>query len=195
MEEDWQVWQTCSRADVWVYDKLLLALFLGHDCGPAGVPVEKPGQYIVRPITNMYGMGAGARVMWFDEDTVKAPPGSFWCEMFHGEHISVDYEWTGNLRLGYQPFRVDLAEKRNLRFHRWRNADHLDVPPFPVELCSNYPVVNAEFIGDRCIEVHLRGNPDPRDVEVVWDDRTPEILAPEDADGWIRPKRAGFDRL
>ena len=44
------------------FNKLWLAEQLGYVCGPAGVDVPKPGVYVVRPIMNLDGMGAGARV-------------------------------------------------------------------------------------------------------------------------------------
>ena len=47
----------------WVYNKLQLSEKLEYHCGPAGTKVDREGEYIIRPITNLSGMGAGAKIV------------------------------------------------------------------------------------------------------------------------------------
>ena len=75
-----------------IFDKLIVAKKAGHLCGPRGIPVPKPGEYFVKPVINIEGMGEKARVEYLEQDTCHLHPGEFWCEIFTGEHISIDYE-------------------------------------------------------------------------------------------------------
>ena len=47
----------------WVYNKLTLAEKLEYVCGPAGIKVPKAGEYIIRPMMNLAGMGANAKII------------------------------------------------------------------------------------------------------------------------------------
>jgi hypothetical protein len=100
MENDYLIevnaWKNCNPEDLWIFDKLIVARRSGHLCGPMGVPVPKRGEYFVRPISNIKGMGRNARVEYLDGDTSHLHPGEFWCEMFDGDHLSIDY-------CGYKP--------------------------------------------------------------------------------------------
>lgn len=78
------MWNLCDPNDLWIYDKLILSRKMGYVCGPPGVPVPNADSYIVRPITNIEGMGRGAEILWLDDDTDHLPPGYFWCEIFDG---------------------------------------------------------------------------------------------------------------
>jgi len=99
IEEDFQCWQE-YKTQRWVFNKLEVAMKLGYDCGPAGVPITKDGYYIVRPIYNLYGMGIGAKKKYLSlkddsEDMIHhkhIPPGYFWCQWFSGKHHSVDFK-------------------------------------------------------------------------------------------------------
>ena len=103
--EDYQVWKEYPQYR-WTMNKLEISLRLGYHAGPAGIPVDKTGWYIVRPVYNPYGMGIGAHKKWLsvDEQDEMAchkhiPPGYFWCEWFEGAHYSIDYRrgknWKG----------------------------------------------------------------------------------------------------
>ena len=65
--EDYQVWKAYPQYR-WIMDKLGVSLRLGYHAGPAGIPVERTGWYIVRPVYNPYGMGIGASKKWFDSE-------------------------------------------------------------------------------------------------------------------------------
>ena len=77
--------------DLWVYNKLQVSRVLGYECGPAGLAVPKPDFYIVRPCINFMGMSRNARIEHLTDNTENLHPAEFWCEIFEGEHISVDY--------------------------------------------------------------------------------------------------------
>ena len=96
-EEDFQCWDAYPKYR-WLFNKLEVSLKLGYDCGPAGVPITKAGNYIIRPIYNLYGMSVGVRKQWLrieDADDIQKhkfmPAGYYWCEWFEGNHYSVDY--------------------------------------------------------------------------------------------------------
>ena len=57
---DDEVWNSIELEDLWIYDKLILSKKLGHLCGPAGIDLPFTGTFIVKPITNILGMGKGA---------------------------------------------------------------------------------------------------------------------------------------
>lgn len=154
--EDWLIWPTIHPDHLWVYDKLILSRKLGYVCGPVGVPVPKSGRYIVRPITNPLGMGCGAQFVYIKEDTDHLPLGHFWCEIFEGRHLSVDYVNKQQV-LCVEGIRNEQAPL--YKWSKWLVVD--DIVPFPSILKDlPYPNINCEFIGDKLIEVHLRLNPD-----------------------------------
>jgi hypothetical protein len=166
LDED--VWHTIDPDDLWVYDKLILARKMGYVCGPVGTSVPTPGQYIVRPITNILGMGRGARIIHIDEDTDHLAPSHFWCEVFTGRHLTVDYHY-GEQVLCVEGFRTS---KKLYKWDRWEVVD--DRVPLPGILAplTKYGPMNCEFIGGHLIEAHLRGNPDfngESEVHVVWE--------------------------
>jgi len=190
--EDWEVYRKISPKDRWAMNKLLLAEKMGYLCGPGGMPVDTPGYYFTRPVMNLYGMGANAQIQWLDTG-FNVPPGYFWQEIFYGRHLSVDYEW------GRQCLCVE-GIKKDGRFIRWHKTD--DEIPAPLDylpFMAKYPRTNIEYIGDKVIEFHFRGNPDFEGhdhdcLKVVWSgDRGPvDIEAYEDADGYIDKPRKGF---
>ncbi len=94
LDEEWHnpiEWQNIHQKDLWVYNKLFLSRVLGYVCGPSGVPVPKPDFYIVRPSFNIMGMSRFSRIEYIENDTDHFHPSEFWCEIFEGEHLSVDF--------------------------------------------------------------------------------------------------------
>ena len=152
-------WLNTDPQDIWIFDKLILARRLGYVCGPTGVDVPKDGFYIVRPTTNCIGLGLGTSIQWLTVEgwTDHLAPGTFWCEIFEGDHISVDYEW-GEPILSVQGFK---PEQTFVRWDRWIKTDTVhQVPEILKPLTEKYRWMNCEFIGGKLIEVHLRRNPD-----------------------------------
>lgn len=169
--------------------KPLLSEALGHESGPAGLPVPKPGKYFVRPAVNLYGMGVGAREMYL-ETGFEVPPGHFWQEIFTGPHLSVDYSFGS-------PVRALEGFKENGLFVKWvPSQEMLPLPEVLMPIMREYPMCNVEYIGGNAIEAHFRGNPDPQiPVKVVWEgEDTPESMVPayEDCNGWLPRARLGF---
>lgn len=156
---DRDVWSSCPRDWLWIYDKLIIARKQDLLAAPAGIPVPRDGEYIVRPITNIRMMGRGAKKMFIHKgDDAVVPDGYFWSEILEGRHISVDYHW-GRQELTVEGFRSD-PDKLD-RFSRWAKVkDVIPMPAWLKDLGSSMPWVNVEFIGDLAIEVHLRYNDD-----------------------------------
>lgn len=169
MNED-EVWLTADPSDLWVLDKLILSLNLGYSCGPIGVDVPSAGYYIVRPAVNALGLGLGAEKVWIEESTDDLPLGFFWCEWFEGRHLSVDF------KDGKCLFVVEGTKESNT-FTKWTKWEKVDVdcelPEILIPLVEKYQTINVEMIGDKIIEVHLRGNPDfvygNKDFIPVWE--------------------------
>lgn len=168
-------WKYCDAEDLWIYDKLILSRKLGYMCGPVGVDVPKSGSYIVRPITNIDGMGIGAEILSLEKNTDHLPPGYFWCEVFTGIYHSVDYIF------GDQILCVEGERDLDQPLYKWKSwtkcNHHIPLPEILVEF--HYENINCEFVGDKLIEVHLRHNPDFMDgynhIIPVWlgEDITP----------------------
>ena len=195
------------------FNKLWLAEELGHLCGPAGINVPEKGYYIVRPIYNLVGMGAGATRQWLVPENNALSPGYFWCEEFRGKHYSIDYEWY----VDKPPFWRPIVSYRGLlepfslsKFTSWIKVDYsIPLSSMFYEL-SNVGKINVECIDDKIIEIHLRPNPDPGDditydeLVPIWQDdynkSIPSFLEQgykwvdsyDDADGELRNPRVGF---
>ena len=166
--DDMIEWQSCQWEDLWIFDKLLLSRWLNYKCGPAGVTVPEPDNYIVRPITNLLGMGRGATVEFLQNTTDHLPLGHFWCELFSGRHLSVDYYE------GKQTLCVEGIRNNDDPLYKWKEWKQVnDKVPLPNNLqmfTERHKYINCEFIGGNLVEMHFRTNPDPLDVQVVWED-------------------------
>ena len=191
MVGDDDAWFDCHENDLWIFDKLILSRKLGYVCGPVDAWVPKPDNYIVRPCVNPAGMGRGASFEYIVKETDHLPVGYFWCEIFQGRHLSVDY-YHGNQKLVTEGFR----DKDNplWKFNRWlRVDDEIDFPSILNELKGNYPTINCEFIGDKLIEVHLRGNYEMgkfTEIVPVWEGEEPSSM-----EGYTYVEHEDFNRL
>jgi len=158
--------------DLWVYNKLQLSRILGYTCGPSGLDVPRSDFYIVRPVLNFMGMGVNSRIEWIESSTDSYHPAEFWCEVFQGEHLSVDYY--------HKQSELVVKGTRNstdplYKWKKWTKIDKkIDFPPILEDLVGNYEWINCEFINDNLIEVQIRRNPDFRygnSIAIpVWDD-------------------------
>lgn len=156
--DDKDVWTSIHPNDLWIYDKLILAKQLGYSAGPAGLPVPTAGWYIVRPITNLRMMSQGATKQWLTPGNTDAVPnGYFWCQVFVGDHISVDYHW-GRQSLTVQGFR---NSDRLDRFCKWTKVDTvMEIPTVLLDIVNRYEWINVEYVDGHAIEVHARYNDD-----------------------------------
>lgn len=186
--EDYEAWEKCQLDNLWIFDKLILSRKLGYICGPVGMDVPTPGEYVIRPAINFRGMGIEASIQYIEDSTDHLHPGLFWCEVFRGRHLSVDYIDEKQV-LCVEGIREEGAPL--YKWSKWFTTE--DQIPFPIKnwIKGKHRDINCEFIGDKLIEVHLRLNPDFTEgitsLEVVWNDdtRTPDILSAE-------YKRKGF---
>ena len=150
-------------------NKLWFAEQMGYKCGPRGVPVPEPGEYIVRPIYNLEGMGLGASREYLWEDS-NIPLGYFWCELFQGDHITVDWEKQDGEWVQCSTFKGIRNTENLYKFERWHRINI--TMPLP-DICADIDAetINVEYIGNKPIEVHIRQNPNPVQYDemiVMW---------------------------
>jgi len=194
-ESDAKAWLNTPKQNLWIFDKLLLSKHLGYTCGPAGVDVPSPGKYIVRPCINLLGMGIGAKFIDLIDSTDHLSAGHFWCEVFNGRHISVDYYKTKQI------LAVEGTHNSGdplWKFERWVRLDTEEIK-FPDEFIDLFKIsdyINIEYIDDRLIEIHFRTNPDfeyGNSVAIpVW--KNEEVNTPDGYTYVFNPdyKRKGF---
>lgn len=165
-------WNQIHTDDLWVYNKLILSRKLGYTCGPVGTDVPKSDFYIMRPCMNLLGMGRFSRIEYIYKGTDNYHPAEYWCEIFEGHHISVDFYKK-------EP-KLSVLGSRNpydplYKWEKWEKIDHIhNFPSILDNLVGNYDWINCEFIGNKLIEVHFRQNPDFKynntEAIPVWDD-------------------------
>lgn len=160
--EDYDVeaiaWKNAKDEDLWVFDKLIVSRKLGYVCGPVGMVVPEAGTYIVRPCVNIPGMGRDAQFYYIENDTKHLPAGHFWCEVFNGRHLSVDYK-DGKQVLAVEGFRK--YKDPLWKFFMWEKVnDYIPLPMIFLSLTKKYEYINIEYIDGNVIEIHLRNNPD-----------------------------------
>lgn len=199
MEDD-DAWISCHKDDLWIFDKCILSTKLGYNCGPADMDVPEPGIYIVRPCVNLAGMSRGAEFKHIGKETTELPPGHFWCEIFDGRHLSVDFNLNKNSRTYEQGLTIEGIREFHeplWKFNKWIKVDDVvDYPTILSELKGDYDCINCEFIGDKLIEVHLRANEDMgeyTEIIPVWNENDIELDGyqyHEDRDY----KRIGFNK-
>jgi len=166
VDEDYQAWNEYPQYR-WCMNKLELSLKLGYHDGPAGIPIEKKGWYIIRPVYNPFGMGIGAHKKWIDvtdadamSDHKHIPPGYFWCEWLNGDHYSIDYKRDTQ----WQPISATQgfhhSEDNLTKFSCWRiiQPPLIELPKWVHDL--NVADLNIEFKGDSITEIHLRSGND-----------------------------------
>ena len=171
-------WNQIHSEDLWVYNKLILSRVLGYTCGPIGTSVPRPDFYILRPSMNLLGMGRYARKEYIYKYTDCYHPSEFWCEVFEGDHISVDYQ-NKEQKLTVLGVRDEMNPL--YKWDMWKKVDY--EMPFPAilnKLKGEYEWINCEFIGSHLIEVHFRQNPDFKygnSVAIpVWNDTRKENM-------------------
>ena len=171
-------WLNIHPSDLWVYNKLFLSRVLGYNCGPVGTTVPRPDFYIVRPSFNLLGMGRFSRKEWLEHYTDHIHPAEFWCEIFEGEHLSVDFK---NQKAELTVLGTRNSEDPYYKWKKWEKVDRdVEFPEILNDLKGNYEWINCEFIDGNLIEVHFRRNPDFRygnSVAIpVWDDEKIENM-------------------
>lgn len=146
--------------DLWIYNKLQLSTKLNYQCGPVGMNVPSSGFYIVRPSINFLGMGRSAKKVYLESSTDHLHPGEFWCEIFEGPHLSIDYHYSEPVLSvrGYRNSKNSFS-----KWNSWVKTDEIiEFPSILHQLTQKYEWINCEFIGSKLIEAHIRQNPDFR---------------------------------
>lgn len=149
------------------FNKLYVAELFGYKCGPCGTAPTEDGTYIVRPIYNLSGMGAGAVVKQIRAGNHSAtPPGYFWCEYLPGNHYSANYVWENDFKTGgkWKPvscWRGINTQHDLSKFLEWKRSDYIPTIPWQLDVLRDVKEINVEYKDDKVIEVHLRTSPDP----------------------------------
>ncbi|MGP8035029.1 MAG: hypothetical protein ACLPQ6_12940 [Steroidobacteraceae bacterium] len=145
----------------WVYNKLLVAESQGFRCAPHGV---RPPSFPVfsKPIINLHGMGVGSRVLSDLADyELNETAGHFWMPLLEGDHVSTDVvvergrtRWFRHCHgvpgVGgtFDYWTIEAGQRQSLEAY-------LDA--WVVRHLAGYTgMFNAETIGERIIEGHLR---------------------------------------
>lgn len=169
IEEDYEAWEEYPQYR-WLFNKLEVSSKLGYDCGPACVPIKKSGNYIIRPIYNLYGMGIGAHKKFLDVDLhakemihhKHIPPSYFWCEWIDGKHYSIDFV-KKNKR--WHPFHCMVGTHSNTdnltKFSMWKIVDaQFNNLPEWIHDIETEKYLNIETKDKNIIEIHLRSGND-----------------------------------
>ena len=185
IDDDVQAWRSYPQYR-WVFNKLDIALRCGYDAGPACVPIQKKGFYIIRPIYNLFGQGIGAKKQFLDpklhtEEMIlhqHVSPGYFWCEYLEGDHFSIDYKRENGCWIPFSAMIGTHETENNLtRFEVWTKVaiPEFKLPNFIEEIDVEY--LNVESKGGKPFEIHLRtGNdqiwnlPMGSKVYPIWDE-------------------------
>lgn len=196
-EKYWEdtAWKNADVNDLWIFDKLIVARKMGYVCGPIGVDTPLADNYIIRPCVNILGMSRNAEFVWIEKDTTHLPSGFFWCEIFRGRHLSIDYK-NGQQVLAVEGFRN--SNDPLWKFSKWQKVkDNISIPQIFTHLTNKYEYINIEYIDGNPIEIHLRPNHDfihgNTVAYPVWDSDNYE--PPEEGlEFWNSPdyKRKGF---
>lgn len=152
---DNEIYHQVPLADRWIMNKLALAERLGYLCGPSGTNTSA-GEYLIRPILNVAGMGTGGifrkstplvgGIPVNDHVPAKGFPGHFWCEAFDGPHQFCEY-----INDIPQASTKGVAEGNQLVFTE--TTDFIVLPDF-LKNKSRYLLIEA--IGAKIIEVSFR---------------------------------------
>jgi len=205
--DDWQAWKTYPHHS-WIFNKLELSLKLGYECGPSGVPVNKTDEYIIRPIYNLEGMGINARIERIEKDKDHhIDPGQFWCEVFNGDQISIDYIWKKGKLVPIHASKGFNTRENLIEFNRWIIIDppEIKLPNFIYDF-DDVENINIEFIDNNIIEIHLRHGADfpegASEIIPVWSSNQKELKEKyndwlyqenyEDCQGHLKNPRIGF---
>ena len=121
-------------------------------------------------------MSRFARKEWIEKRTDDMHPSEFWCEIFEGEHLSVDYH---NQQQDLAILGIKNEDDPIHQWSKWEKVNIIvDFPEVLKNLTKNYEWINCEFIGGHLIEVQFRRNPNFRygnSVAIpVWEGRNVE---------------------
>ena len=156
------------------YDKLFVARTFGYNCGEIVIPTS--GKYIVRPKINLNGCGEDTTIKHYRAGDL-VPSRMFWCEVFEGRHITIDYQRQFGHWVQTNTFEGFNTQANPIEFKNWKRVEYSYPLPAPL---YNIGVsdINIEVIGGKVIEIHLRSNPDPIQYDEFWPIWTEDQLPP-----------------
>ena len=97
-----------------------------------------------------------------------------------GSHLSVDLRWEKEKWVPTNIFRGIQLDKSNLsRFDLWLKVKQDVIINKVLDELWDCQTINIEMIGDKIIEVHLRGSPDPveyTEMVPIWSDTSKETI-------------------
>lgn len=114
---------------------------------------------IVRPITNLYGMGLGAYYAYNINQIKEMKNTDFWCQILEGNHISVDVllsqgKINGVIAFYGKPDKLFTFDHWTY-IPKYKLPNHID--KWIMKYLQNHTgVINLEIIGGYIIECHLR---------------------------------------
>jgi len=186
--EEWDIWDKFPEYR-WTFNKLELALKLGHSAGPVPKPVPITNEYVVRPIYNLSGMGVGAKILTLEKDKVyDFAPSLFWCERFIGDHLSINYIKENLVFKEVQTSKATANYNNLSRFEKWELVENKSIPIPSWVHDINVPYLNIEFINNKIIEIHLRWGIDfpegASEIIPVWHSTTVEQISKLKAQGY-----------
>ncbi|KFY41561.1 hypothetical protein V494_02924 [Pseudogymnoascus sp. VKM F-4513 (FW-928)] len=158
--KDYDAYLLCP-AHRWVYNKLAIAEKQGLACAPHGV---LPDSFPVfsKPIYNIRNLGAGCRVLQnVEEYRENCLPGHMWSELLEGDHISTDLAmlhgkvvwWSHTLGV---PSGGGTFDRWEVNVAVPQQDKQMLVEFLQLHLPDYTGMLNAETIGGKIIEMHLR---------------------------------------
>lgn len=142
----------------WVYNKQILSAYTNHLAHELSLELPRVSEYpvIVKPKTNLMGMGKGAKVCRSEYELPSERQGLIWQKYLTGLHTTTDYV----LEYGrvITSFSFIGARDKNDSFILFASTPLSHSLPLRLlkDLESYRGVLNAEFIGGQLIEAHLR---------------------------------------
>lgn len=137
-----------------VYNKQFVASSQNLENGNKG---KQPSKYpvIIRPITNLYGMGVGTRL---SNDVINMNDSDFWVEFLKGEHISVDIFINDNT---FKTIVFRGYPSKLFTFSHWEYLPNYKLDKNIISWIRKHlhnfkGVCNVEVICNKIIECHLR---------------------------------------
>lgn len=173
---DTEAWNAYSEWR-WIYHKTEVVAAQGVPCG---VMPDEPTSYpvVLKPITNMYGMGWQAYILKSRSDYQKHwGHTGMWMPLCEGPHRSIDLllDRDGNV-VWWTCFEGELTRTFGA-FSEWRWTHQSDPGAHSVvdlfartllpRLAGYHGCICFESIGDTIIEAHLR----PGDMLALWHDQ------------------------
>ncbi len=144
----------------WAYNKLEVALSQNILAAPVGI-LPKKFPVFLKPITNLFGMGVGAKMLSseIEYEKNKHLSGYFWMEYLEGEHLSHDLIVRKGEVLFHLTFLGHSLGKGMFDF--WEVTQRDRPLNYAIHWASKHlpeytGCINIETIGGKIIDCHLR---------------------------------------